>query len=115
MRTSCLQTVQQESQKIFEQTQTPNERQNEMKNETLKLNATLERETEKAFLMDCEIDTNSGRSHAKVWFPKSRTELCEGGIEIEAWLYNAKADDVVKNQNRSNFLCFIELSKATAA
>ena len=84
------------------------------KTNTIKLNATLERETEKAFLMDCEIDTNSGRSHAKVWFPKSRTELCEGGIEIEAWLYNAKADDVVKKQNRSNFLCFIELA-ATAA
>ena len=85
-----------------------NER-NEMKNETLKLNATLNRETEKAVLMDCEIDTNTGLSHAKVWFPKSRTELCEGGIEIESWLYNAKADEM-----NGNFICFIELA-ATAA
>lgn len=77
-----------------------------MKNETkIKLDAKLERETEKAFLMDCEIDTQNGLDHAKIWFPKSRTELCEGGIEIESWLHSAKA-----NEMNADFICFIEVN-----
>ena len=78
-------------------------------NETIKLNATLKRETEKAFLMDCETDTENGLSHSEIWFPKSRTQLCEGGIEIESWLYNAKAKEM-----NADFICFIELTNKIA-
>ena len=87
-------------------------KENEMNtNETtLKLDAELKRETERAFLMAVETDTQTGLSVCEIWFPKSRTELCEGGIEIEAWLYNAKASEM-----NSNFICFIELTSTLAA
>ena len=78
-------------------------------NETIKLNATLKRETEKAFLMDCETDTENGLLHSEIWFPKSRTQLCEGGIEIESWLYNS-----LMFLDKMEEVCLFEASQASS-
>jgi hypothetical protein len=55
------------------------------------------RESEKAILVDCEIDTHCGRRGVQLWFPKSRVER-EGNVillaESQGWLLDAKAREL---------------------
>jgi hypothetical protein len=54
----------------------------------------IERETEKALLIACEVETCAGRKGVKVWFPKSRVEVAGKELFLEEWLYNAKLADI---------------------
>jgi hypothetical protein len=79
--------------------------------EFFKLAGEVVRETEKAILMKCEVDTHCGRNTINVWFPRSHASLCEGGIKIADWLHKLKVDEAAKSFRRGypggGFICFI--------
>lgn len=56
--------------------------------------ATVERETEKALLLDVEIDTASGRKGRKIWFPKSQTKIVDGIVFAKKWIFDKKSEQL---------------------
>lgn len=74
------------------------------------IEASVKKETEKAVLMDCTIDTFSkGLTGTTVWFPKSQVKIkSENELEVAAWLLPKKLDEV-KQFNR-DCISFIEFT-----
>lgn len=67
----------------------------------LEIIGSVKRETEKAILLDAEIDTQCGRSHAEVWFPKSRIEYLNGKVyitEANEWILDAKERELAESR-----------------
>ena len=62
----------------------------------------IERETEKAVLIDVTIDTATGLKGRKVWFPKSHIEITEDGIFAEAWIIEKKNEEIEDKARENN-------------
>jgi HSP20 family molecular chaperone IbpA len=57
--------------------------------------ATIVRETEKAVLVNAQFHLCDGEPRGtQIWFPKSRIEIDGESIKVEAWLLNAKEDEI---------------------
>lgn len=54
----------------------------------------IERETDKAILVACEVESAAGRYGRKIWFPKSRSNVEGKTLVVEDWLANAKLRDL---------------------
>lgn len=58
------------------------------------LDATIEKETEKAYLVNVTVDSHVGFKGWNVWFPKSRSNWDGKTFQCEDWLINAKNRDL---------------------
>ena len=66
--------------------------------ENLKFNATVKRETEKALLLDVEVDTQAGRKGRQIWFPKSQiVSKNKSTYEFPGWLVRVKEEELGSN------------------
>ena len=67
-----------------------------MKTQKTIQSAKIQRETEKAVLVEVNAQTAlKGRSQIKVWFPKSQIEWDGELLKVADWLVNAKERDAV--------------------
>lgn len=76
---------------------------------TLKIEETI-RETDKAILVQTEVDTMVGLKGRKVWLPKSQITktAVDHIVEIPAWLAAAKLKDMDDFQGRAGLhYCFV--------
>ena len=67
----------------------------EKKFESKLVGATIERETEKAVLLNVEIEFQHKRSAKSMWFPKSQLKMDESGIYATAWIITEKRAQVI--------------------
>ena len=75
--------------------QTPREQKAE-KNTMIGIMGKIERETERAILFDAFVENAAQCFGVKIWFPKSQIKICEGSIEVPAWLHSAKEAEHLK-------------------
>jgi predicted transcriptional regulator len=73
----------------------------EKKFESKLVGATVERETEKAMLLQVEIEFQHKRSAKSLWFPKSQLKIDASGIFATAWIINEKKSQVTDEIARS--------------
>ena len=72
----------------------------------------IERETEKAYLVAVEIDTAAGRRAAQVWFPKSQIEMGDGFAMVPAWLLGKKNQEL--SSKRGSWVEFSGIERVVA-
>jgi len=66
--------------------------------------ATVERETEKAVMLDVTVDSGVGLRGRKVWFPKSQIEIVDGKVFATSWIIAKKNEQVAEEiASRSSF------------
>jgi len=86
----------------------------EKKFESKLVGATVERETEKAMLLQVEIEFQHKRDSKLLWFPKSQLKVNEDGIFATAWIMAEKKSQIIDEIARSRgenaaraFVCII--------
>ena len=78
-----------------------------MKNNNLKIQAQVKRETEKALLLTVNCDFHQGLKGLDLWFPKSQVTVIDDGlVNIAEWIVNRKKEEV--KESYRGFICFIE-------
>ena len=66
------------------------------KNAMIGIMGKIERETDRAILFDAFVENAAQCFGVKIWFPKSQIKICEGSIEVPAWLHSAKEAEHLK-------------------
>lgn len=68
------------------------------------VDATVERETEKAMMVDITFDSQLGLKGRKMWFPKSQTEVVDGAVMASAWIICQKEQQLRDEVTRGSFV-----------